>query len=337
MVALIITIIVLIILTATVIITFKENGIIDKARQAVFKSDISTFREELTQYILKEQAETFNNFDKESLTKTSYNEIKEVIKSFKEKYGNKVIIYKGELAVNSTLLNDKEKEWALSLNLKQMLGGTTNGNLPIGEKVISNYKIYGNSVQKGTPTPTTPVEVVSLGETSRNLFDESDLILGNMGTESAIIGEVNTNVKDRTSTNNFIEIEPSTSYCIQGKKNGIACNVIICQYDASKTFLSRTVVPARNIPTITTSETAKYIKFTLYYDTIITELSAYKDVMLEKNESPTEYKPYRYIDVVNTGKNLLDLKSLEHLGSGQTNFVFKKEKHTQYRLKKQMN
>lgn len=88
LVALIITIIVLIILTATVIITFKENGIIDKARQAVFKSDISTFREELTQYILKEQAETFNNFDKESLTKTSYNEIKEVIKSFKEQYDN---------------------------------------------------------------------------------------------------------------------------------------------------------------------------------------------------------------------------------------------------------
>ena len=47
LVALIVTIIVLIILTGVVIATFVEGGIIDKAKEGVFKNDIRTYQEEL--------------------------------------------------------------------------------------------------------------------------------------------------------------------------------------------------------------------------------------------------------------------------------------------------
>ena len=44
LVALVITIIVLIILTAAVIITFMDGGIIDRAKEATFKSDIREYQ-----------------------------------------------------------------------------------------------------------------------------------------------------------------------------------------------------------------------------------------------------------------------------------------------------
>ena len=45
LVALVITIIVLIILTGAVIVTFMEGGIVDRAKEATFKSDIRSYQE----------------------------------------------------------------------------------------------------------------------------------------------------------------------------------------------------------------------------------------------------------------------------------------------------
>ena len=39
------------------------------------------------------------------------------------------------------------------------------------EGYIKNYKIYGNSVQNGTPSPDNPVEIQSVGNKTVNLFD----------------------------------------------------------------------------------------------------------------------------------------------------------------------
>lgn len=43
---------------------------------------------------------------------------------------------------------------------------TANGN------ALLDYRIYGNTVQTGTPTPESPVDVVGCGERTENLFDE---------------------------------------------------------------------------------------------------------------------------------------------------------------------
>ena len=39
-----------------------------------------------------------------------------------------------------------------------------------GFKKMRDLKVYGNSLQDGTPTPDAPVEVVSVGEKSVNMF-----------------------------------------------------------------------------------------------------------------------------------------------------------------------
>ena len=38
---------------------------------------------------------------------------------------------------------------------------------------LTNYKIYGNSIQNGTPTPEAPIEVESVGDKTVNLFNPS--------------------------------------------------------------------------------------------------------------------------------------------------------------------
>ena len=43
----------------------------------------------------------------------------------------------------------------------------------VDDKSVINYQIYGNSVQDGEPTPDNPVEVVSVGDKTSNLFDVS--------------------------------------------------------------------------------------------------------------------------------------------------------------------
>ena len=43
---------------------------------------------------------------------------------------------------------------------------------------IIDYKIHGNSIQDGTPSPDNPIEVQSVGKKTKNLFDE-ELLLSN--------------------------------------------------------------------------------------------------------------------------------------------------------------
>ena len=55
LVALVITIIVLIILTGAVIVTFMDGGVIDRAKESVFKSDIRTYQSMLAVKLSEEQ------------------------------------------------------------------------------------------------------------------------------------------------------------------------------------------------------------------------------------------------------------------------------------------
>ena len=54
---------------------------------------------------------------------------------------------------------------------------TVTGALPltltncVDNKSIINYKLYGQCVQDGIPTPNNPIEVQSVGDFSKNLFD----------------------------------------------------------------------------------------------------------------------------------------------------------------------
>ena len=99
LVALIVTIIVLIILTAAVIVTFMEGGIIEKAKEAVFKSDIRTYQEILAVKNAEKQIElATGNGEGSELNST---EVKDIIPEFKEEYAGMIAISNGEIVLGS--------------------------------------------------------------------------------------------------------------------------------------------------------------------------------------------------------------------------------------------
>ena len=154
------------------------------------------------------------------------------------------------------------------------------------------------------PTPDMPVEIESLGDNGKNLFNEENLIIGTLNE----VGQYSNSQAGRAATTEFIEVKPLTDYAVQGNKNGESCSVIFCEYDADRNFILRSI---KTTGLITTTATTKYIKFCLYKvtDTEASPITAYTEVQLEEGAAKTEYRPYKYIDVVTNGKNMFDVDS----------------------------
>ncbi|MBE5822056.1 MAG: hypothetical protein E7311_05690 [Clostridiales bacterium] len=124
LVALIVTIIVLIILTAAVIVTFMEGGIIDRAKESVFKSDIRTYQEILAVKRAEEQIKlATGNGEEEELKlidKTITGEaIKEILPEFKEEeYGELIEVVDGEIVAKKELNEEVlQEKWLIDLGI----------------------------------------------------------------------------------------------------------------------------------------------------------------------------------------------------------------------------
>ena len=117
LIVLIITIIVVIILAAVVILTLSKNNPIESAKEARFKEDVRTFQDELALYISKQYTNAGGHWDG-NISAKSYNEIVEYIPSFTKKYEGKFIINNNNLEYTNNL-DEKEKEYAQSLNVKE--------------------------------------------------------------------------------------------------------------------------------------------------------------------------------------------------------------------------
>ena len=109
LITLVITIIVVIILAGVIIFSLTEKNPMDTANEAVFKQNISTYKEELDMYHLNQISKTSGSYDRTELNKTG-NDIKEVIKSMKDTDTEKFKIEAGELVFIGE--NETEKTWA---------------------------------------------------------------------------------------------------------------------------------------------------------------------------------------------------------------------------------
>ena len=119
LIVLIITIIVVIILAAVVIITISKNNPIESAKEARFKEDVRTFQDELSLYISKQYANAGGHWEG-NISAKKYDEIVEYIPSFTKKYEGKFVINNNILEYTNNL-DDNEKEYAQSLNVKEQI------------------------------------------------------------------------------------------------------------------------------------------------------------------------------------------------------------------------
>ena len=115
LIVLIITIIVIIILAAAVILAITKNNPVSSAKESAFKEDVRIFQDDLALTVAKEYTDKQGQRDKKIST-SDFDEIKNYIPSFTEKYKGKFIIQDDQL-VGTDSLSEKEKTWANDINI----------------------------------------------------------------------------------------------------------------------------------------------------------------------------------------------------------------------------
>jgi hypothetical protein len=200
---------------------------------------------------------------------------------------------------------------------------------------LVDYKIYGNSVQDGTPTPDTPIEVESVGERTKNLIKfkvyghENTDRVGNVEELKALVSQgydviwsinVNTSGITYEQANTYFlvsEVKPNTEYSLSGyTKNSVF------EYDENFNYvqtLGAGIGSGSNSSSVsfTTSENAKYLMVYIYNKAQAVAQQPYtleeiKNMnQLEEGSTATDYEPYGYkIPVKVNGKNLINKETL---------------------------
>lgn len=170
----------------------------------------------------------------------------------------------------------------------------------VGKSTLEDIKFYGNTLQNGTPTPNTPVEIQNvtglqnIEVCGKNLFNKDTVVAGALSENGGII------ISDY-KTSDYIAVSPNTTYY-----KGFTQSARFKYFDINKNSLSNVyndIPDAGDEKAFTTPANAHYIRFSIapYLD-----LST---IQIEKGNQATEYEPYKGNTYeVNLGKNLLDLE-----------------------------
>ena len=168
-------------------------------------------------------------------------------------------------------------------------------------KNLKDYKVYGNTVQNGEPTPDAPIDIISCGDRTKNLCGELE-----QG------GYNETNGTKSTSTTNYrnkepIKVLPNTNYIFS--INGVGQAINVFEYKADGTYIGRIgsgVISANSYFT-TSSETG--------YINIFRGTSAgIEKWQIEQSDTITPYEPYGYKIPVNVrSDNLFDKDNYEYI------------------------
>ena len=138
-------------------------------------------------------------------------------------------------------------------------------------------KIYGNSTQNGTPTPTSPVEIQSVGEKTKNLFNltKDDFSKGTINGEGKLVK---------------MTLKPNTVYTLSSNAS---------KYDSSSTNIwfngnsTNSNGVWENQPRSTTSDQNGEIYIVIRSVSINNIFENYW-IQLEEGSTATSYEPYGY-------------------------------------------
>lgn len=125
LIVLVVTIVVLLILVSITILSLKDEDVVSKAKEAVFREDILNFQTELKSYIDDKKFEAISlgqyyspDNDTELLEVRDYNSIKKIIPSFYNTYENVFIIKNGELFYEGSNTDKSVTDVLDELNVK---------------------------------------------------------------------------------------------------------------------------------------------------------------------------------------------------------------------------
>ena len=130
-----------------------------------------------------------------------------------------------------------------------------------------------------TPTPDAPIEMVSCGDRTKNLFNKNQVIEGYVNAGGGI-----TPLNGYTSSN-YIEIEPNTQY-YKSESGSTRWKY----YDENKVVYSSETTDLSNASSsqvFTTPANVKYLRFTMSNEKV-------EDFILSEGSTAASYEPYGY-------------------------------------------
>lgn len=318
LIVLVITICIMIILAIAVILAVSSNGIIEKSNIAKAKSDLSNLQEAVSLKAAERMMNDLNITNRYKLSEWGINN---------DDYEDRVLIEKGKILVKRIEKADAIEKAAEELGI---LGVLVNNKIEnaTGANLI-NYRVYGNSVQNGTPTPQAPAEIESLGDRTKNLFNINADIESNHTTMKAIVSG---NQVTTTSSSgswiyflfNFVETSQQKQFTLSYNLVQGRARIGIRLYDINKELIDDSSITIQNLKynqvyngyysdltdvTFTLPQEVKYIRTFLVgmANDTIDDKNIYSDIQLEEGSSATSYEPYGYkIPVKVSGKNLVD-------------------------------
>lgn len=164
-----------------------------------------------------------------------------------------------------------------------------------GTQNAKGYTIYGNTYQAGTPTPEQPVEVLGVGNRTKNLFDVDTSVKDcYIDVSGILITTQNSDTSDYIPiTGDYITL----SYNYTELKS--TANRLFVFYDENKnTITAKAHVSTRKVNTVQPPSYAKYVR--IDYDKNMF------DIMLNSGSEPLPYEPYGYrIPVVSRGEEFV--------------------------------
>jgi hypothetical protein len=167
---------------------------------------------------------------------------------------------------------------------------------------LEDYTVYGNSTQDGTPTPDTPIDVVSVGDL---VEDETD---GNYGkykipivTRGKNLFSVDYYVKNKVSISNQTQVDrcvftvkPNTAYIVSTNTGieGLA-NVFVMSGGNTNTTMGSSIHGAyTDNPRIVNADSNGYILVGVRNSKLEALINGEFIIQIEEGSTATEYEPY---------------------------------------------
>ena len=201
---------------------------------------------------------------------------------------------------------------------------------------LASYKIYGNSVQNGTPSPSAPVEVVSLGETSKNIFPMNKYYENDFSVVNGTLVSKDQNSITLTATSDDCYVNtyhqstsPSADQIDRINKFGfpvtagqayvasvkrltnVSADLYVFFYDADYKYISLLSANSSNLTlsrTFTAPANAVYAAIRVDLN-VAGNTDTFYDFQVESGSTVTSYQPHN-LGIVAQNKNLFDYRRM---------------------------
>ena len=194
---------------------------------------------------------------------------------------------------DSSATSIPESDVNLTFGVTLIYGQSTSSSSTGTSGITSNNVIagiYGESIQNGTPTPTSPVEIKSVGEKTKNLIDEETI-----KRHSGYYFDGTGAASDANSK--FIRLDPVTVKPNTTYKLSSNLSIYSVWFFNSNNSISIDANIHRTdnvIASFTTPANCNMLRISLNNTSGNADTSAFKWIQLEEGSTATSYEPYGY-------------------------------------------